>query len=195
MLSGPPGGHVCQGLVGEDDIGRHRAFVGEVEPQFLQRLQQLPRLGRQGLHLGAGLAARLAAGLVDGIGAETEFRLALQQPHALFRQPQPAKALDVDAAAWLIHEPARFEVMVTTNMFGDILSDETSELSGSLGLASARPSMTRSSCFERAYIQRDLQAAVSAPREPASKASDKRRRSGSAPISAAGRARHSFASR
>lgn len=38
------------------------------------------------------------------------------------------------AAALLIRDPARFDVMVTTNMFGDILSDEASELSGSLGL-------------------------------------------------------------
>ena len=43
--------------------------------------------------------------------------------------------LIVDAtAALLIRSPDRFDVIVTTNMFGDILSDEASELSGSLGL-------------------------------------------------------------
>ncbi|MFE6554889.1 isocitrate/isopropylmalate dehydrogenase family protein [Streptomyces sp. NPDC057746] len=43
--------------------------------------------------------------------------------------------LIVDAtAALLIRSPGRFDVVVTTNMFGDILSDEASELSGSLGL-------------------------------------------------------------
>jgi len=42
----------------------------------------------------------------------------------------------VDAmAALLVREPARFDVVVTTNLFGDILSDLASELSGSLGLA------------------------------------------------------------
>jgi 3-isopropylmalate dehydrogenase len=42
----------------------------------------------------------------------------------------------VDAmAALLVRDPTRFDVIVTTNMFGDILSDEASELSGSLGLA------------------------------------------------------------
>ncbi|MBV8185457.1 MAG: isocitrate/isopropylmalate dehydrogenase family protein [Hyphomicrobiales bacterium] len=41
----------------------------------------------------------------------------------------------VDAtAAHLIRNPDRFDVIVTTNMFGDILSDEASELAGSLGL-------------------------------------------------------------
>ncbi len=38
------------------------------------------------------------------------------------------------AAALLIRSPDRFDVIVTTNMFGDILSDEASELTGSLGL-------------------------------------------------------------
>ena len=43
--------------------------------------------------------------------------------------------LIVDAtAALLIRRPQAFDVIVTTNMFGDILSDEASELSGSLGL-------------------------------------------------------------
>jgi 3-isopropylmalate dehydrogenase len=36
--------------------------------------------------------------------------------------------------AHVIRAPGRFDVIVTTNMFGDILSDLTSELSGSLGL-------------------------------------------------------------
>ena len=39
------------------------------------------------------------------------------------------------AAALLVREPARFDVLCTTNFHGDILSDLASELSGSLGLA------------------------------------------------------------
>ncbi|RZL90353.1 MAG: isocitrate/isopropylmalate dehydrogenase family protein [Variovorax sp.] len=41
----------------------------------------------------------------------------------------------VDAMmAHVVRAPRRFDVVVTTNMFGDILSDLTAELSGSLGL-------------------------------------------------------------
>jgi 3-isopropylmalate dehydrogenase len=51
----------------------------------------------------------------------------------------PEVAVDekiVDAmAALLVRDPSKFDVIVTTNMFGDILSDEASEISGSLGLA------------------------------------------------------------
>ncbi|UFZ07020.1 isocitrate/isopropylmalate dehydrogenase family protein [Bradyrhizobium ontarionense] len=53
----------------------------------------------------------------------------------------PELAVDevlVDAAmAHVVREPGRFDVLVTTNMFGDILSDLTAELSGSLGLGGA----------------------------------------------------------
>ena len=43
-----------------------------------------------------------------------------------------------NAAMQLVSEPARFDVVVTENTFGDILSDEAAQLTGSLGmLASA----------------------------------------------------------
>jgi len=44
----------------------------------------------------------------------------------------------VDAmAALLIRDPSQFDVIVTSNMYGDILSDEASEIAGSLGLAAS----------------------------------------------------------
>jgi len=44
----------------------------------------------------------------------------------------------VDAmAALLVRRPESFDVVVTTNMFGDILSDEASELAGGLGLGAS----------------------------------------------------------
>lgn len=41
------------------------------------------------------------------------------------------------AAAHLVRNPDRFDVMLATNMFGDILSDLASELAGGLGLAAS----------------------------------------------------------
>ncbi len=44
----------------------------------------------------------------------------------------------VDAmAALLIRDPGQFDVIVTTNMFGDILSDEGCEIAGSLGIGAS----------------------------------------------------------
>lgn len=39
-----------------------------------------------------------------------------------------------NAAMQLIQNPAQFDVIVTSNLFGDILSDEASQLTGSIGL-------------------------------------------------------------
>ena len=41
------------------------------------------------------------------------------------------------AAALLVRDPARFDVILATNMFGDILSDLAAELAGGLGLAAS----------------------------------------------------------
>ena len=54
-------------------------------------------------------------------------------------QEYPDVELDekiVDAmAALLVRDPSKFDCIVTGNMFGDILSDEASEIAGGLGLA------------------------------------------------------------
>ena len=39
-----------------------------------------------------------------------------------------------NAAMQLIYEPGQFDIIVTENMFGDILSDEASMITGSLGM-------------------------------------------------------------
>ena len=46
------------------------------------------------------------------------------------------ESMYVDACAMnIIRNPEKFDVIVTTNMFGDILSDEAAQISGSLGIA------------------------------------------------------------
>src|SRR6185436_17599908 len=48
-----------------------------------------------------------------------------------------------NAAMQLVSNPARFDVIVTENMFGDILSDEAAMITGSIGmLPSASLAMT-----------------------------------------------------
>jgi len=55
----------------------------------------------------------------------------------------------VDAAAYnLVVRPERFEVIVTTNLFGDILSDEAAGIAGSLGLCASANIGDRFALFE-----------------------------------------------
>ncbi|MBD5113465.1 MAG: 3-isopropylmalate dehydrogenase [Ruminococcaceae bacterium] len=54
-----------------------------------------------------------------------------------------------NAAMQLVKDPAQFDVMVTENMFGDILSDEASMITGSIGmLASASMNETNFGLYE-----------------------------------------------
>jgi 3-isopropylmalate dehydrogenase len=53
-----------------------------------------------------------------------------------------------NAAMQLIQNPRRFDVIVTENMFGDILSDEASVLTGSLGLLPSASIGLSTSVFE-----------------------------------------------
>lgn len=68
----------------------------------------------------------------DGLFLECVRQVAARYPDVAYEE----KLIDA-MAALLIRDASVFDVIVTTNMFGDILSDEASELSGSLGLAAS----------------------------------------------------------
>lgn len=54
-----------------------------------------------------------------------------------------------NAAMQLVRNPSQFDVIVTSNMFGDILSDEASQITGSIGmLASASLGATKRGLYE-----------------------------------------------
>lgn len=61
----------------------------------------------------------------------------IEMCHSVAREFPDVQVDDIIVDAMMAHvvrAPERFDVIVTTNMFGDILSDLTAELSGSLGL-------------------------------------------------------------
>lgn len=73
----------------------------------------------------------------------------------------PDVALDhmyVDNAAMqLVRNPKQFDVIVTTNMFGDILSDEASMITGSIGmLPSASLGEENSACTSPSMVRRPI---------------------------------------
>ena len=68
--------------------------------------------------------------VTDGLFASVCREVAKQNPDIAFNE------LYVDAASMrLIKEPQDFDVLVTPNLFGDILSDEAAQLIGGLGMA------------------------------------------------------------
>jgi methanogen homoisocitrate dehydrogenase len=81
--------------------------------------------------------------LTDGLFLETARDLAKKYPQIIMEE------LIVDACAMkLIMQPEKFEILVTTNMFGDILSDEAAALIGGLGLASSANIGFQNALFE-----------------------------------------------
>jgi 3-isopropylmalate dehydrogenase len=70
--------------------------------------------------------------VTDGMFAKSCEQIAKEYPDITFEQ------MYVDACAMnLIRQPEQFDVIVTTNLFGDILSDESSQVVGGLGMAPA----------------------------------------------------------
>ena len=82
--------------------------------------------------------------LTDGLFREACLDVARDYPDVRVEE------MLVDAAAmWLVKAPERFDVMVTTNLFGDILSDLAAGLIGGLGVApSANIGAGRAAVFE-----------------------------------------------
>jgi 3-isopropylmalate dehydrogenase len=66
----------------------------------------------------------------DGLFLECARAVAARYPQVRYEE----RIIDA-MAALLVRDASQFDVIVTTNMFGDILSDEASEIAGSLGLA------------------------------------------------------------
>ena len=62
------------------------------------------------------------------------WRAVVEDVHAEFPDVEVGHQLVDSCAMLLVKQPARFDVLVTENLFGDILSDEASVLAGSLGL-------------------------------------------------------------
>ena len=62
------------------------------------------------------------------------WRKIVHEMEAQYPEVECTDMLVDNAAMQLVRNPAQFDVIVTTNMFGDILSDEASQITGSIGM-------------------------------------------------------------
>lgn len=100
---------------------------------------EIERIGRAAFDAAMKRSKRLTS--VDKANVLESSRLWRKTMHRLAEEYPEVAYQDMfvdNAAMQLVRDPKQFDVIVTSNMFGDILSDEASQLTGSIGmLASA----------------------------------------------------------
>lgn len=97
--------------------------------------KEIERIGRRAFELARLRGKKVAS--VDKANVLETSRLWRQVMHRLAEEYSDVEYEDVlvdNAAMQLVRDPSQFDVVVTENMFGDILSDEASMITGSIGL-------------------------------------------------------------
>lgn len=114
---------------GQGEDGTY-AYDTEVYSQM-----EVRRIGRIAFEAARG--RRLHVTSIDKANVLESGRLWRETIHELAKEYPEVTLRDMlvdNAAMQLVQNPSQFDVIVTTNMFGDILSDEASQLTGSIGL-------------------------------------------------------------
>lgn len=96
---------------------------------------EVERIGRIGFEMAQKRGKKLIS--IDKANVLESSRLwreVIQRLAAEYPDVQLSDMLVDNAAMQLVKNPAQFDVVVTSNMFGDILSDEASQITGSIGL-------------------------------------------------------------
>jgi 3-isopropylmalate dehydrogenase len=127
---------VVRELTGGIYFGRKSRTALEAEDVCSYTVAEVERVTRVAGRLAMGRRRRIAS--VDKANVLETSRLWRTVVERVLKEEFPAVEFEhvlVDAAAMhLIRRPASFDVILTENMFGDILTDEASMIAGSLGL-------------------------------------------------------------
>ncbi len=102
---------------------------------LVYRESEIERIARQGFEIARKRSRRLCSVDKANVLEATElWRDIVQAMSADYPDVELSHIYVDNAAMQLVRAPKQFDVMVTTNMFGDILSDLASMLTGSIGM-------------------------------------------------------------
>ena len=131
---------IVRELTGGIYFGEKSSFItanrGRVSTDLLSYSEmEIERIGRRAFDLARLRNKKLTS--VDKANVLESSRLWRDIMHTLSQEYSDVEYQDMyvdNAAMQLVRDPSAFDLIVTENMFGDILSDEASMLTGSIGL-------------------------------------------------------------
>ncbi len=130
---------VCRELTGDVYFGQHgrrESELGETGWDDMNySVSEVERIGRRGFDMAMKRGKKLVS--VDKANVLETSRVWRETMHRLREEYPQVEYQDMyvdNAAMQLVRNPGQFDVIVTGNLFGDILSDEASMITGSIGM-------------------------------------------------------------
>lgn len=130
---------IVRELIGGIYFGRHETVTENGERVAIDELRysesEIRRIGRIGFETARKRNRRLCS--VEKSNVLDSSRLWKKVMHELAAEYPDVELSDMlvdNCAMQIVKDPSQFDVIVTENMFGDILSDEASMITGSIGM-------------------------------------------------------------
>ena len=114
---------------------REGKFGQEAYDTEAYSVTEIERIGRAAFEAAMKRSKRVCS--IDKANVLESSRLWRRTMHALAEEYPEVEYSDMfvdNAAMQLVRDPKQFDVILTSNMFGDILSDEASQITGSIGM-------------------------------------------------------------
>ena len=129
---------IVRELIGGIYFGKHETVTENGEPVAIDELRysesEIRRIGRIGFETARKRGKKLCS--VEKSNVLDSSRLWKKVMHELAEEYPDVALSDMlvdNCAMQIVKDPSQFDVIVTENMFGDILSDEASMITGSIG--------------------------------------------------------------
>ena len=129
---------IVRELIGGIYFGKHETVTENGEPVAIDELRysesEIRRIGRIGFETARKRGKKLCS--VEKSNVLDSSRLWKKVMHELAEEYPDVALSDMlvdNCAMQIVRDPSQFDVIVTENMFGDILSDEASMITGSIG--------------------------------------------------------------
>ena len=130
---------IVRELIGGIYFGKHETVTEGGEPVAIDELRysesEIRRIGRIGFETARKRNHKLCS--VEKSNVLDSSRLWKKVMHELASEYPDVELSDMlvdNCAMQIVKDPSQFDVIVTENMFGDILSDEASMITGSIGM-------------------------------------------------------------